>query len=141
MSIPMATLLTVANAAQSEIGQAVLNSATTRGHRVSAQALMYIVMLDAWHNPSSEWHTYVRLMPATHNDPLWWTEEERQELLQGTQLFHEAQRHMTQLREVYDSIFPELSQEPSRWTTKGHQELNSCVKNRLPVGVCIDIEM
>ena len=111
LSVPVDALFTVAAAAETEIGQAVLSSAARRNRRVSAQALMYIVMLDGWHNPASKWHSYLRLIPATHNDPLWWTDSERQERLEGTQLFHEASRHMAQLRDVYDSLFPALSQE------------------------------
>ncbi|CAE7353072.1 SETD3 [Symbiodinium sp. KB8] len=111
LSVPIDALLTVAAAAKTEIGQTVLSSAAARNRGVSAQALMYIVMLDGWHNPASRWHSYLRLIPATHNDPLWWTDSERQERLAGTQLFHEAARHMAQLRDVYDSLFPALSQQ------------------------------
>ena len=111
LSVPLEALLTVSAAAKTDIGQAALNSATTRQGRLSSQALMYLVMVDGWHDPASKWHSYLRLIPTRHHDPLWWTDQERQERLEGTQLFHEAHRHMSQLRDVYDSLFPALSQE------------------------------
>ena len=41
-------------------GQALLRSEATREQRVSAQALMYVVMIHGWHDATSKWHPYLR---------------------------------------------------------------------------------
>jgi hypothetical protein len=41
-------------------GQALLRSETTREQPVSAQALMYVVMIHGWHDATSKWHPYLR---------------------------------------------------------------------------------
>lgn len=43
-------------------GLELLRSKTTSSARVSAQALMYVVMIHGWHDPSSKWHPYLRLL-------------------------------------------------------------------------------
>ncbi|CAK8988901.1 Actin-histidine N-methyltransferase (Endothelial differentiation inhibitory protein D10) (Protein-L-histidine N-tele-methyltransferase) (SET domain-containing protein 3) [Durusdinium trenchii] len=111
LSIPLDLCLTLAASARSRIGQHLLASDTVRGQRISAQALMYVVMIDGWHDPSSKWHAYLRQIPSRHGDPLWWTMPQREERLAGTQLLYEVQRHERQLEAVYASLFPALSQE------------------------------
>eukprot|EP00438_Fugacium_kawagutii_P028669 Skav214047 [mRNA] locus=scaffold2017:330466:335429:+ [translate_table: standard] len=111
VSIPLGLVLTVAQAARSTIGRELLRRKTTSNVRVSAQALMYVVMIHGWHDASSKWHPYLRQMPSKHGDPMCWTAEERQKRLRGTQLLHEVERHEAQLRSVYSSLFPALSQE------------------------------
>ena len=49
-------------------------------------------------------------IPSRHQDPLCWTQGERQARLKGTQLLHEVERHEATLRSVHQSIFPALSQ-------------------------------
>eukprot|EP00435_Cladocopium_sp_Y103_P037154 s2498_g9.t2 len=109
LAIPLDLVLTIPVAARSS--QALLRSETTREQRVSAQALMYVVMIHGWHDVTSKWHPYLRQIPSKHQDPLCWTQRERQGRLKGTQLLHEVQRHEAQLRSVHESIFPALSQE------------------------------
>lgn len=110
-SIPVHLLLTVAASVRSAVGQLLLRSKTAEKQRVSAQALMYVVMIHGWHDPSSQWHEYLRQIPSIHHDPLWWTPEERERRLKGTQLLYEVHRHEMQLESVYNSLFPELSNE------------------------------
>ena len=110
-SIPVHLLLTVAASVRSGVGQLLLRSETAKKQRVSAQALMYVMMIHGWHDPSSQWHEYLRQIPSIHHDPLWWTAEDRERRLKGTQLLYEVQRHEMQLESVYNSLFPELSNE------------------------------
>lgn len=111
LAIPLDLVLTVPVAARSIAGQALLRSETTREQPVSAQALMYVVMIHGWHDATSKWHPYLRQIPSKHQDPLCWTQRERQARLKGTQLLHEVERHEALLRLVHQSIFPALSQE------------------------------
>merc|ERR1719330_2050281 len=46
LAIPLTAVLTVACAVRSDVGQAALGSKVLQGERVSAQALMYLVMID-----------------------------------------------------------------------------------------------
>ena len=136
LSIPVDLLLTVAAAARSQVGKSLLKSQTTQGQRVSTQALLYVVMINGLHDPSSPWHEYLRLIPEVHGDPLWWTPESCQEWLQGTQLLHEVQRHLDQLSAVYDSLFPALSEElplvfpEKHFTFQGFLWARSCLASR-----------
>mmetsp|Transcript_79225 Transcript_79225/g.222269 ORF Transcript_79225/g.222269 Transcript_79225/m.222269 type:complete len:525 (-) Transcript_79225:114-1688(-) len=111
LAVPLAATLTVAAVARSAVGRATLGSSALGGERVSAQALMYIVMIDGRARPESLWHPWLALLPCAYSDPLWWTAEERRRLLEGTQLAHDAARHEAQLRDVYDGLFPALSRE------------------------------
>lgn len=111
VSIPIHAVLTVAKAVRSDIGQAVLCSRTTQSARISTQALMYIVMIEGRAKLESKWHAWLNLIPQEYGDPLWWTPQERARLLAGTQLQHEVARHEAQLSEVYQSLFPALSEE------------------------------
>lgn len=111
LAIPWEAVLTVASVVRSPLGQAVLSSKAVEGGKVSAQALMYIAMIDGLARPESRWHAWLDLLPKEHADPLWWSAEERGRLLAGTQLLHDAARHEEQLREVYGGLFPALSQE------------------------------
>lgn len=115
LCIPLDAVLTVAGVARSELGQQVLESKALGGNAVSAQALMYMAMIDGRARSESHWHPYLNLIPAEHSDPLWWSAAERERLLSGTQLLHDAARHEEQLREVYASLFPALSQELPSW--------------------------
>lgn len=110
VSAPTEVLLTVPRAVRSEVGRAALQSRALQGCPVSAQAVMYLVMIDGRARADSFWHPWLRLLPTAYSDPLWWRPEERASLA-GTQAAHEAARHEAQLRDVYDGLFPALSEE------------------------------
>ncbi|CAJ1437881.1 unnamed protein product [Effrenium voratum] len=110
VSVPVGCVLTLPAAARSVVGQALLRRLEGQG-RVSAQALMYLVMIHGRHEASSAWHEYLRQIPWRHGDPLWWAPGERRQRLAGTQLLHDADRHEAQLRAVHGALFPALSRE------------------------------
>eukprot|EP00929_Paragymnodinium_shiwhaense_P058731 TRINITY_DN29426_c0_g1_i3.p1 TRINITY_DN29426_c0_g1~~TRINITY_DN29426_c0_g1_i3.p1 ORF type:complete len:517 (+),score=134.51 TRINITY_DN29426_c0_g1_i3:166-1716(+) len=112
VTVPLSALLTVAAAVRSEIGQALLASKTAAAlGKVSARSIVYCVMIDAKASEKSRWHAHCRAFPSEYGDPLWWTKEERETLLAGTQLAYDTVTHESHLRALHTFLFPALSDE------------------------------
>jgi hypothetical protein len=58
---------------------------------------------------SSFFGPYLRSLPRTYDDPLWWSADERSALLAGTNLAHGAEHRLSWLRRVFSVFFPALS--------------------------------
>jgi hypothetical protein len=58
--------------------------------------------------PEGGWQPYIDVLPRTYEDPMWWSEEEKQSLLAGTPLMVTLQTRDSILRHDYDKLFPSL---------------------------------
>lgn len=71
---------------------------------VTGRTLIYLYILVAERDPAGH-GPYLRSLPATHDDPLWWSAEELRALA-GTNLEAAVEERRCALRRSYDALFP-----------------------------------
>ena len=94
-AIPARAVLTVATALRHATGQRIREYARDEGRDVSARSVLFCYMIHCRHTPSEYHHAYcLHCLPPTYDDPLWWDDGSRAELLAGTSLLRDSATHL-----------------------------------------------
>ena len=102
-SIPLHMVLTCAAAEASPTGQAAL-SLNKAGEPITipSRVVLYLFMISQRANQRGYWGPYLRSLPRSYDDPLWWSDEELA-MLKGTNLEATVPHILAMLRASYDA--------------------------------------
>jgi hypothetical protein len=108
-SIPLRMVLTCEAALKSPMGRAAASlNLPGKPVVIPDRVILYLFMISQRNNPAGYWGPYLRSLPTTYNDPLWWSSRAL-EHLRGTNLAATVPHHRAMLTDSYQACFPALS--------------------------------